>query len=82
MISILISIYSTHFGTTTRIVARYSESKTKSSFFTISTRFLVNKLPLEKKIYIYTTELSKIHQYLSTNKLRIFPHYLYWLIGQ
>lgn len=37
----------TYFGTTTSMVIRYSESSTKSSFFTISARLLVNRLPLK-----------------------------------
>lgn len=36
-----------HFGTTTSMVIRYSESRTKSSFFTMSARLRVNKLPLK-----------------------------------
>ena len=35
-------------GTTTSIVAKYSESRTKSSFFTRSDKFLVSKLPLKE----------------------------------
>lgn len=38
----------TYFGTTTNNVIKYSESSTKSSFFTISAKLLVSKLPLSK----------------------------------
>lgn len=40
------SVKQTYFGTITNNVTKYSESSTKSSFFTISARLLVSKLPL------------------------------------
>jgi hypothetical protein len=48
----------THFGMTTRRVTRYSESMTKCSFFTRSTKLRVSKLPLRS-----TSQLIKRVRY-------------------
>lgn len=44
-----------HFCTTTSRVMRYSESSTKSSFFTMSARLRVSRLPLEAESSVATS---------------------------